>query len=360
MLWFTAVVRTVLLGYGLAGRFFHGPLLRAAEHIDVVGVLTSNAERAKHAGQDFPGVAVLPDLADVWALDPDLVVVAGPNVTHVPFTRAALQHGVHVVVDKPVAATADEVAGLAAQAAQHSVHVIPFQNRRWDSDFLTMQSVMASGRLGTVHRFESRFGTFKPALRGSWRESVAPKELGGNLYDLGSHLVDQALQLMGPITTVMAHARSVRSSEIADDDAVVLCTHASGAISYLVGSIASAENRPRMLASGTGGSARIEAMDSQEARLRAGVEPDAAAWSVEEHSIFISDEASDYRERPEPLIPGRWTDFYAAVCTAVRGSTPPPVDIADAVQSARVLDAARTSAALGQSVSLDPPAAHSV
>jgi scyllo-inositol 2-dehydrogenase (NADP+) len=351
-------VRTVLLGYGLAGRFFHGPLLRATEHLDVVGVLTSNAERAAQAQQDFPGVSVVADLDEAWALDPDLVVVAGPNVTHVPFARAALDHGVHVVVDKPVAGTAEEVAELAAHAAQHSVYVIPFQNRRWDSDFLTMQSVMASGRLGTIHRFESRFGTFKPALRGSWRESITPQDLGGNLYDLGSHLIDQALQLMGPISAVMAHARSVRSTQIADDDAVVLCTHVSGAISYLVGSIASADNRPRMLAVGTGGSARIEVMDSQEARLRAGVEPVAVDWSVEEHPIFIADATSEYRDRPEPLIPGRWTDFYAAVRDAVVGSAPPPIAIDDAVQSARVLDAARQSAVLKQSVILDPPAAH--
>ena len=351
-------MRTVLLGYGLAGRYFHGPLLRATHDLDVVGVLTSDTERAEQARGDFPGVAVLPVLDEVWALDPDFVVVAGANVTHVPFARAAIERGVHAVVDKPVAASADEVAELADLAARHSVYVIPFHNRRWDSDFLTMQSVIASGRLGTIHRFESRFGTFKPALRGSWRESVVPQELGGNLYDLGSHLVDQALQLMGPISAVMAHARSVRSADIADDDAVLLCTHASGAISYLVGSIASADNRPRMLVAGTGGSARIDVMDSQEARLRAGVEPVDVDWSVEEHPVLIADEVSGYREHPQPLLPGRWTDFYSAVVSAVSGTSTPPVDIADAVQTARVLDAARASAALGHSVRLDPPAAY--
>lgn len=341
------MVRAVLLGYGLAGQSFHAPLLAATDGLDVIGILTSNPERQARARHDFPDAVVHSDLDSALDSGADLAIVVGANVAHVPQARAALDAGMHVVVDKPMAPSAEEVRALAAQAAAASRHVIAYQNRRWDSDFLTMLALRDSGRIGDIHRFESRFGQWKPSLSGKWRESLAPEDLGGNLYDLGSHIIDQALVLLGPITTVTAFARSVRSPDIADDDAVVIAHHASGAVSYLVGTNAAAHTAPRMLALGTRGSARIDQMDAQEAFLRAGGRADDPRYGVDEQPLYLVTESG---EMTEPLERGRWGDFYAGVRDAVLGRGPSPVPIDETIMTTAVLDAARESSATGRSV----------
>lgn len=341
------MVRTVLLGYGLAGQSFHGPLLATTEGIEVIGVMTGNAERQERARIDFPDAVIYPDLASALDSDADLAVVAGANITHVPHAQAGLDAGMHVVVDKPIAPTADDVLALAAQARAVDRHVIAYQNRRWDSDFLTMLRVRDSGRIGDIHRFESRFGGWKPTPTGRWRESTAPEDMGGNLYDLGPHVIDQALLLMGPIDTVTAFARSVRRSDIADDDAVVIAHHTSGAVSYLVGTNAAAHTTPRMLALGTQGSARIDLMDGQEDFLRAGGRADDPGYGIEDHLVHVRTADG---EVTEPLERGRWGEFYARVRDAVRGEGPSPVPIEETIVTTAVIDAARESAATGHSV----------
>ena len=353
-------VRTVLFGYGLAGKVFHGPLISATPGLDLVAIVTTNPEREAAARADFPDVRVV-SAEQVWAgeiLDLDLAVIAGANPTHVPFTLAALERGWHVVVDKPVAATAADVANLAQAARVAQRLVIPFQNRRWDSDFLTMLALRDSNRIGTIHRFESRFGSFKPAPRGTWRESAEPELLGGMLYDLGAHLVDQAIRLLGPVTSVITHARHVRTEEdLADDDAVFITHHASGAVGYLVGSISAADHSPRMLTLGTTGSARVDTIDQQEASLKAGVaveEIGPQSQQMELRTVVDGELISS----TEDLLPGQWADFYPAVYRAITEGMQPPVMIEDVVQTMRVLDAARESTRLHATITLDPPAAH--
>lgn len=346
-------IRTVLLGYGLAGESFHGPLLANTPGIEVVGILTSNPERQQRAQRDFPSAQVFSDVSAALNTPSELAVVAGANVTHVPYAVQALESGKHVVIDKPVAPTAADVQNLADRAHAAQRHVIAFQNRRWDSDFLTMLDIRDSGRIGEIHRFESKFGKFAPQPKGAWRESVDPADMGGVLYDLGSHLIDQALVLMGPVESVTAFARSIRDADIADDDAVIILRHMSGALSYLVGSVATAYPHPRMLALGREGSARIEVMDSQEIVLRTGGSPADQGFGQESHELFISTQASGFSEVTESLIPGDWLAFYAGVRDAVRGEADSPVPIAQTVEAARVIDAALTSAREGRTVSLD-------
>ena len=354
-------VRTVLFGYGLAGKVFHGPLISAVPGLELAAIVTTNPERQEAAHADFPDARVV-SAEQVWAGEiPDiqLAVVAGANPTHVPFTLAALERAWHVVVDKPVAATAADVEEL-AHAARHAQRVvIPFQNRRWDSDFLTMLALRDNERIGSIHRFESRFGSFKPAPRGTWRESAEPELLGGMLYDLGAHLVDQAIRLLGPITSITTHARHVRTAEnLADDDVVFITHHASGAVGYLVGSISAADHAPRMLTLGTRGSARVDITDQQEAALKAGIPVDAIG--PQNHQMELRTVVDgDVVTTSEDLLPGRWADFYPAVYRSITEGTQPPVMIDDVVQTMRVLDAARESAASHGTVFLDPPAGHS-
>lgn len=346
------VVRTVLLGYGLAGETFHGPLLKVTPGIEVVGVLTSHPERQQRAARDFPDAEIFSDVSSALRSSADLAVVAGANITHVPYAVQALDSGKHVVVDKPVAPTAADVQNLADRAHAAQRHVIAYQNRRWDSDFLTMLEVRDSGRIGEIHRFESKFGKFAPQPKGAWRESVDPADMGGVLYDLGSHLIDQALVFMGPVESVTAFARSIRDSDIADDDAVMVLRHTSGALSYLVGSVAAAYPHPRLLALGRQGSARIEMMDSQESSLRAGGLPSDAGFGEEAQSMFIATPESNFAEVTEQLIPGNWLAFYSGVRDAVRGEADSPVPIQETVAAARVIDAALLSAREGRTVVL--------
>ena len=193
-------LRVGLVGYGLAGSVFHAPLIAATEGLALDTVVTSNPERQEQARAEFPDVrpAATPDELFDAGRRLDLVVIASPNKTHVPLATAALKAGLPVVVDKPVAGTAAEARALAALAEERGLLLSVFQNRRWDNDFLTLRKLLADGELGDVWRFESRFERWRPQLKGGWRESGDPAEIGGLLYDLGSHVVDQALVLFGP------------------------------------------------------------------------------------------------------------------------------------------------------------------
>lgn len=357
----TSDLSVLLVGYGLAGRVFHAPLIAATPGLSLDGIVTSNAERTIQARDAHPGARLFGSIDEALTHPFDLVVIATANVTHVPYSLQALASGASVVVDKPVAATAQEVQALAAAARDRGLLVIPFQNRRWDSDFLTVQRIVDSGVLGMVHRFESRFDRMRVVPKPGWRGSADPADLGGMLYDLGSHLVDQALVLMGPIVSVCATVRSVRPTDPTDDDVVLLITHDSGGVSVLSASQIAAFADPRMTILGTHGGLRIPRPDSQEDVLRTGVIP-GDDWGIEpdEHAgeLRTFDDDSIATERRITLERGRWPEFYRRVEQALRHEGPPPVLIDDAVATLRVLDAARTSGTSQTTVTLDPPAGH--
>ena len=238
------------------------------------------------AKSDFPHALVSNDLDALLDLNPDLVIVAGANVTHMPHSRAALSRGINVVIDKPIAANAQAVAELGELAEANGVAVLPFQNRRWDSDYLTLKAAVGSGTIGTPHRFESRMERFRLLPKGDWRELKDPEALGGVLYDFAPHLVDQALDLMGPVVSVNAHARTLREIPVSDDDLLIMLQHESGGISYLVGSLATALPGPRFTLAGTTGALRINDVDTQEKHLKLGVIP-GDGWGVESDESII-------------------------------------------------------------------------
>lgn len=192
-------LRVGLVGYGLAGSVFHAPLIAATDGLVLDTVVTSDEERRAQARAEFPGVRFAASPQELWerADELGLIVIASPNRTHVPIATAALEAGLPVVVDKPIAGTAAEARGLAALAEERGLLLSVFQNRRWDNDFRTLARLLADGELGEVQRFESRFERWRPQPKGGWRESGDPQEIGGLLYDLGSHVVDQALTLFG-------------------------------------------------------------------------------------------------------------------------------------------------------------------
>ncbi|MGA7987119.1 MAG: Gfo/Idh/MocA family oxidoreductase [Candidatus Dormiibacterota bacterium] len=343
----TTPVRFGLVGYGFGARWFHAPLIAAAPECQLVGVVTTSAERQALVAGDLPGTPTFESLAALIDAGVEAVAISTPTATHTSMTEQALGFGVAVVCDKAFA--------LDAAAARHTVHLAeerglllsPYQNRRWDSDFLTVRKLVDEGRLGSVTRLESRFERFAP-------ERGPGKSGSGSLLDFGSHLVDQALLLLGPVVAVYAELR-VRESGL-DDDVFVALTHASGARSQLWGSWSQFAPGPRYRVTGTEATYVLATGDTQEDLLLAGETPASrgARWGTEPPDNHGTLHLAT-RSQPQPTERGRWDLFYPAFAGAVRGSNPPPVNPRDAIATATVLDAARSSASSGAVVAVAPP-----
>ncbi|MGW0119638.1 Gfo/Idh/MocA family oxidoreductase [Streptomyces sp. NPDC003327] len=352
-------LRVGLVGYGLAGSVFHAPLIAASEDLVLTAVTTGNPERAAEARAAHPGVRVAARPEELWerAEELDLIVVASPNKTHVALAGAALKAGLPVVVDKPLAATATEARGLAALADERGLLLSVFQNRRWDNDFLTLRRLLDEDALGEVQRFESRFERWRPRPKGGWRESGSPEEIGGLLYDLGSHLVDQALVLFGPVVSVYAESDVRRPGAEADDDTFFALTHANGVRSHLYVSATTAQLGPRFRVLGRSAGFVKYGLDPQEAALREGLRPEpGTVWGAEPQELWgrlgSGESPLSGGGTPVPSVPGDYPAYYAAVAAAVRGTGPNPVTALEAAAALDVLEAARRSAREGITVTL--------
>ena len=338
-------LRVAIVGYGLSGRFFHAPLIAATDGLQVSFVVSSNRQRHGQVATEHPEARVVPDVRDLWTeTGPDLVVIAAPNSSHVSLASAAIDRGIPVVVDKPLAITASAARTLTERAVSAGVMLTVFQNRRWDTDQLTLRRLMAEGALGDVTRYESRFERWRPNVDPTkWRESNPSEQGGGVLLDLGSHLVDQALTLFGPATHVYAEIAS-RRHLAADDDVFIALHHASGTVSHLHASAVTPSPGPRLRVQGISGAFLVPSLDPQEAALRQGLRPNGVKdWGRPpewEYGRLVAGEQSV----PVPPEPGDWPRFYALLRDAIRDGGPPPVDAADAVAALVVLDAARLAA----------------
>lgn len=335
-----------MVGYGLAGSVFHAPLIAATPGMRVATVVTANPERHARARHEHPQARVVTSVADLWeaAGEHDLVVVATPNRAHVPVALAALEAGLAVVVDKPVAPTSGQARQLVRTAAERGALLTVFHNRRWDGDMLTVQRLLAEEALGQVTRLESRFERWQPhPAPGAWRLRGDPAEAGGLLFDLGSHLVDQACVLFGRPVRVYAEVQRRRAGVEADDDVFIALEHDGGVRVHLWASAVAAQPGPRFRVLGTRGSYTKEGLDGQEDALRAGVRPGAPGWGREAPDRWGRLVVYGVERRVETAT-GAYPHFYAAVAEALLTGSPPPVDPDDAVAVIEVLEAARESA----------------
>jgi predicted dehydrogenase len=342
-----APVRFGLVGYGFGGRWFHAPLLSAATECDFLGVVTTSAGRRAQVADDHPGAQLFGSLEELVAAGAEAVAISTPADTHSALTDQALRLGLAVVCDKPFALDAAAARASAELAADRGLVLVPYQNRRWDSDFRTVRQLAADGVLGTLTAFESRFERFAP-------DPGPPASGGGTLLDFGSHLVDQALVLLGPVVRVHAEWR-VRETGL-DDDVFLALVHADGSRSHLWGSWSQGAPGPRFRVTGTTGSYVVGgggAIDGQEGALLAGHTPATLGdrWGAEPEERRGRVHRGDAGQ-VVPTVPGAWSTFYPAVAAAVRGRGPVPVDPGDAVATATVLDAARRSATEGRTVDL--------
>ncbi len=348
-----SVIRVGLVGYGLAGRVFHAPLITTTAGLELVSVVTADPNRRRQAEAELPGVGVLASPEALWARasDHDLVVVASTTGTHASVASAAVDAGLAVVVEKPLAPRVAEARALAERAAAAGVMLTVFHNRRWDAEYLTLRRLVGDGALGEVTRYESRFERWRPERnRGAWREELPAADGGGVLLDLGVHLVDQARQLLGPVTQVYGEVAARRGG--ADDDVFVALHHRSGARSHLWASAVSAAPGPRLRVLGSAAGYVVEQLDPQEDMLSAGGRPDEPGFGVvppERWGRLVRGDAGE----PVPSEPGRWSAFYEGVVRSVRDGDPPPVDPADALVTLEILEAARRSATENAVVTLD-------
>ena len=333
-----------LLGYGLAGSVFHAPFISTTPGLRLSVVVTGDEERRDQALREHTGVEVVGTADEVWERAPelDLAVIATPNESHLPLGLAALEAGLAVVVDKPLALNADEGRALVDAAAERGLMVTALQNRRWDGDFLTVRKLLETGELGRVHRFESRFERWRPETGDGWRERTSAAEGGGLLLDLGSHLVDQAVQLFGPVRELYAEVDARREGAVSDDDVFLALEHESGVHSHLWASVLAADPGPRFRVLGDGAAFVKHGLDVQEEQLRAGRAPTDPGWGEEPRErwgrLVIGDE-----QREVPTEPGSYSSFYAGVVRSLRDGAPPPVDPRDAVAVLELLDEARAA-----------------
>ncbi|MEU4809791.1 Gfo/Idh/MocA family oxidoreductase [Nocardia fluminea] len=332
-----------VVGYGLAGSVFHAPLVAAEPRMRVAAVVTSSEERAEQARAEHPGVRVWKSAQEMFVEDEDvdLAVIATPNRSHAPLALQALAAGLPVVVDKPFAVTVSDAEEVVEAAVRADLPLSVFQNRRWDNDFLTVRALMEAGELGEVRRFESRFERWRPVPKGGWREVGEAEDGAGILFDLGSHLVDQALTLFGPVVEVYAELDRRRPDVKADDDAFIALTHANGTRSQLWMSAVAPQMGPRMRVLGATNGYTVSGLDPQEDALRAGRRPDDGnPWGTVAPEKWGTFGAGDDL-RPIPTLPGDYPAFYAGMAAALLDGAPVPVDPRDAVETLRILEYAR-------------------
>jgi scyllo-inositol 2-dehydrogenase (NADP+) len=335
-------LNVAILGYGLAGAVFHAPLVAAEPRLRVAAVVTGSPERAEQARAEHPGVRVLPNADELFA-DPartDLVVVAAPNSVHATLARQALDAGLPVVVDKPMTPTAAEAADLVERAQKNGLLLSVFQNRRWDGDFRTVKMLVDAGRLGDVTRFESRFERWRPVPKGGWRETGGADEAAGLLYDLGSHVVDQALHLFGPATVTAAETDVRRAGVTADDDTFIALRHESGVRSHLWMSAVASDLAPRFRVLGSAAAYVKYGLDGQEDALRAGRRPSDPQWGHDLPERFGRLGVPSAAEPVETEL-GAYERYYAGIAAALLDGAPAPVDPADAVRALELLETAR-------------------
>jgi len=332
------VIRVGLVGYGLAGRTFHEPLIRVCDKLELAAVLTS---------RDHPRrVGSFEDLLE----RSDLVVIASPNQSHFPQAKTALEQCKHVVVDKPFTVCLDQADELIALADRQERVLTVFHNRRWDGDFQTAKRILPE--LGEVLLYEAHWDRFRPSIKQGWRE--VPGRGAGILNDLGPHLIDQALQLFGMPQAIAADVLAQREGALVEDyfdltleyDRLRVCLRSSTLM---------ADPRPRFALHGTEGSFVKFGLDPQEEQLKAGMDPSEPAFGVDLRQGMRT--LRNGKTKTLPTERGRYVAFYEGVAAAILDGAPVPVDPRDARAGLLLIDLARRSAAEGRRLAL--PAASS-
>lgn len=341
--WYQVTVKTALIGMGTGGSLFHAPFINCARGLNLSAIVTGNAEREKLAREKYPESEVIKSADELLKRNSefDLVVITTPNNTHSELANRCLDAGMHVVVDKPFAIATKEARNTIDLAKKRNRLVIPFHNRRFDSDFLTVKKVLEAGLIGEPQRLESRIERYRPVPKaGGWRETTRAEDGGGVLFDLGSHLIDQAICLFGRPQKVSGQL-SRRRQLAAEDDAFIDLQYKNGLSVQLYASMMTPLPGPRFRINGLAGAFLKKCGDPQEDMLRRGLAPDAPEFGLEAESHWGKLKVGEGKLECFPSERGQWLGFYEAIAASIQGKSPVPVSAEDALIALEIMDELR-------------------
>lgn len=349
------VINVGILGYGLSGSVFHAPVIRSVEGFRITSIMTKNIEAIARIHAEDPAVWIASTPEEILESPAiDLVVVAVPNAFHHSLAKKALEHGKHVVLEKPFTITYDEAEDLANLAEKAGKVLSAYHNRRWDGDFKTVRNLIENRLLGTLAEYESHFDRFRPVLKtGAWREEEGPGS--GLLYDLGSHLIDQALSLFGMPERVFADLRIQRPAGKAVDSFELLLYYPGLKVTLKSGSLVR-EPLPRFILQGDKGSFVKYGLDVQEEALKKGLKPNACPdWGIEPEKAYgiLNTEVGGTAFRgTAATLPGDYRDYYRGIYRAIAENQAPPVTARQAGNVMRIIELAMESAERNEVIAL--------
>jgi scyllo-inositol 2-dehydrogenase (NADP+) len=335
------ILRVGLIGYGFSGKTFHAPFLKELKEYELSKVVSSNPDKVKN---DFPDVEVVSEVEQLLSDDTiDLVIITTPNTTHFPIAKQGLLAGKHVVVEKPFVNHAEDAEQLIDIAANHHLIITVFHNRRWDNDFLTVKECIESGDLGQVFSFESHFDRYRPQVTQRWREQDL--DGSGMLYDLGAHLIDQAIYLFGLPETVQGDVFVQREHGVADDYFHIVLGY--GKLRVILHSSCLVHNSgPRFQVHGSKGSFIKYGLDSQEDALKAGKVPGEPHWGKDKEEWYgeLSTFTGELNSKgKKETLAGSYQAFYIALYHSIVNHAPVPVQPVDAMNTIKVIEAVKLS-----------------
>ncbi|MDF2958298.1 MAG: oxidoreductase domain protein [Paenibacillus sp.] len=330
-----------LIGYGLSGSIFHAPLIEYVKGLHLRAVVSSDAIKVY---RDYPEVEVYPDV-DSLLLNKtiNVIVISSPNTTHHSYARKAILAGKHVVVEKPFTVTSEEADELIELARAHKVVLTVYHNRRWDNDFLTVRSLLETNMLGSISTYEAHFDRFRPAVQRRWREQDLPGS--GILYDLGSHLIDQALSLFGKPQTVFADLRAEREGAEATDYFHLVLGYEKSRVILHSGSLVKKAG-PRFMLHGDKGSFIKYGLDPQEGQLKQGLRPGDPGWgedSAGQYGQLSTEVGGLSMQAAVETLPGRYQTFYEKLAESLQSGRVAPVPAEEARAVIRVIECALQS-----------------
>ena len=337
------MIEVGLVGFGLAGRAFHAPVIRAVPGLHLSAILQRTGNEA---AEKYPDVRIVRSLEELLAIrEIRLVVIATPNDTHFPFAQQCLAAGRDVVVDKPFTTTVEEAKSLVQFAKEKSRLITVYQNRRYDGDFQVLRKLVAERTLGRIVRFETHYDRYRPQLKpGAWRETTRPGS--GILFDIAPHLIDHALVLFGLPEAVTADVCIERENAVADDAFDIMLHYPDALRAVLRSSILAASPRPHFVLLGTQGSFVKQTVDPQESNLRHGNIPSTGPWGAEPEEnwgLLTVPEGDRFTQRRIPSANCDFRDFYANVRDTLLEKAAPAVTPEWAVNVMRLLEMARES-----------------
>ena len=330
-------MRAGLVGFGFSGATFHAPIIEAVEGLTITTVLSSNAEKVYRS---FPEMNVVSSMEELLTDEEiELVIITTPNELHFPMAKQALEAGKHVVLEKPFTVSVEEGERLIAIAEEHGRLLSVYHNRRYDSDFLTIQQLVKEEQLGSIITYEAHYDRYRAEVRDRWREQ--DKKGSGILFDLGSHLIDQALALFGKPDGVYADIIAQREEGKTDDYFHLILHYGKKRVILHGGSLVK-KHGPRYQIHGTKGSFLKSGIDPQEEALKAGRVPGDAGWGEESREQFgvLTNEEGDHVVES---LPGSYQTYYKEVYQALKENSAPPVTTEEALKVIKVIELALKS-----------------